>query len=363
MSDFQANWVSPPGETILDILCDREISKQYFAEQIGLDINCAESLLVGDLEITESLAFQLSEVLGPDMDFWINRERQYREGVSKIYRELNSNERDWLKEIPVSSMQKYGWIPTSKSSSKIFLSCLDFFDVPDIAGWEQQSKSVFGEARFRTSKSFTQSVGATSAWLRQGEINAEAAICESWDREGFVSSFNNIRVLTNEASPSVFMPHLKKICAKFGVALVIAKTPEGCRASGATKFLSPSKALLLLSFRYLSDDHFWFTFFHEAAHLVLHGKGSTFIEGEEFNHGLQEAEANDYASNVLIPEVHRCEFFELEPSYKNILKFSRKLGVSPGVVLGQLQYFERVKMSHFNKLKVRYSWDELDFSL
>ncbi|MDH1009611.1 ImmA/IrrE family metallo-endopeptidase [Pseudomonas nicosulfuronedens] len=361
MSNFQVSWVSPPGETILDILCERKIPKQCFAEKIGLDIHCTESLLSGDFEITDGLAYQLSEFLGADADFWMNRERQYRDDVSRVYRDLTVDEDDWLKEMPVSSMQQYGWIPSSKSGSKNLLSCLDFFGVPDIAGWVQQSSSVFGMAKFRTSATFAQSVGSASVWLRQGEILAENISCAAWDKERFVSSLVEIRALTNEESPSVFIPKLKEICAGCGVAVVVAKTPDGCRASGATRFLSPHKALLLLSFRYLSDDHFWFTFFHEAAHLILHGEDSIFMEGEEFDHGRQEEEANEYSSSILVPDEYKDELYRLDLSYKSILKFSRKIGVSPGIVLGQLQYFDLAKKNHFNKLKVRYSWAELGF--
>ncbi|NMZ58615.1 ImmA/IrrE family metallo-endopeptidase [Pseudomonas nitroreducens] len=360
MSNFQVSWVSSPGETILDILCDREIPKQIFADQVGLDIDCAESLLAGDFEITESLACQLSEILGPNADFWINRERQYREDLTRIYRDLTEDETDWLKVIPISSMQKYGWIPKSKSCSKNLLSCLDFFGVPDISGWERQSASVFGEARFRTSATFAQSVGAASAWLRQGEVSAESVSCAPWDRNKFISSLSSVRDLTKEGRPSVFIPKLKEICSECGVAVVVARAPDGCRASGATRFLSSDKAMLLLSFRYLSDDHFWFTFFHESAHLILHGETSVFIEGEQFDHGRQEIEANEYASNLLVPEEYRNELFELDLSYKSILRFSKKIGISPGVVLGQLQYFNRAENNHFNKLKVRYTWDDIE---
>ncbi|MFX9089566.1 ImmA/IrrE family metallo-endopeptidase, partial [Acinetobacter baumannii] len=44
--------------------------------------------------------------------------------------------------------------------------------------------------------------------------------------------------------------------------------------------LTPEKAMVLLSFRHLSDDHFWFTLFHEFAHLLLHNN-QTFIDTDD----------------------------------------------------------------------------------
>ena len=98
------------------------------------------------------------------------------------------------------------------------------------------------------------------------------------DQSGFEADLPTIRRLTREKDPGQFIPRLKEACAARGVAVAIVRGPNGWRASGAARFLSPTKALIQLSFRYLSDDQFWFTFFHEAGHLLLHGKDLLFLE-------------------------------------------------------------------------------------
>ena len=36
--------------------------------------------------------------------------------------------------------------------------------------------------------------------------------------------------------------------------------------------------MIQLSARHKSDDHLWFSFFHEAAHVLLHSKKSVFVD-------------------------------------------------------------------------------------
>ena len=161
-----------------------------------------------------------------------------------------------------------------------------------------------------------------------------------------------------EKDPSDFLPALQQICSTSGVAAVIVRAPNGCRASGATRFVSSDKALLLLSFRYLSDDQFWFTFFHEAGHLLLHGAESIFLEGLDGDSSTQESEANEFAEKVLIPSEFKHALLTLTPDMRAIIRFAKKIGVSPGIVVGQLQHHGRVRRNHFNGLKRRFQWSD-----
>lgn len=358
-SMFQPTWVSPPGETILDILYDREISPECLARDIGYDLNGIKSLFNGSLKIGELLAHKLAEVIGPDAEFWLAREQQYREDVSRIYRKTTKTEDSWLADLPIKSMQTFGWIPDSDSKSKKVIDCLDYFGIPDISAWKDVSAEFTRETRFRTSQTFDQEVGATAAWVRFGESKASKISCRPWDKDRLLSSLEAIRVLTHISKPAVFIPELQTILNDCGVVLVISKTPEGCPASGMAKFVTNEKALIMLSFRYLSDDHFWFSLFHEIGHLVLHGRKSTFVEGEGFECTQDEKEANDFAAITLIPKAFKGSMRAHATDYRSIIKFSKSIGIAPGIVVGQMQHERILKSGHMNKLKVRYSWSSI----
>ncbi len=147
-------------------------------------------------------------------------------------------------------------------------------------------------------------------------------------------------------------------CAESGVAVVILRAPTGCKASGATRFHSPDKALLLLSFRYLSDDHFWFTFFHEAGHLLLHGEKGFFLEGVDTLSTDKEEEANDFAVHTLVPPAFQKALLNLRNNARTVIRFAMQVGISPGIVVGQLQHLGHIRRDQLNRLKRRYIWEE-----
>lgn len=356
-NQFQPNWVSSPGDTITDILEERKLSIRDFAQQIGYTYDETYSLLSASMPITLKTAQVLENVLGASTAFWIARESQYREGVAYLQREAQHKENtEWLKELPIKDMINFKWLQSFSSSADKVAACLSFFGVPDVRTWRDKYSSMLGVAAFKTSSSFSSQPGAVAAWLRWGEIESESIHCKPWDAVKFREVLPNIRLLTREKDPKVFIPILKKYCAECGVAVVIARAPKGCRASGATRFLSPNKALLLLSFRYLSDDHFWFAFFHEAGHLLLHNKKSLFLESKEMLSTKEEKEADDFAAHTLIPPEFRKQLLELRANTHDVIRFARLVPVSRGVVVGQLQHFGRIKRNQLNSLKRRYKW-------
>jgi HTH-type transcriptional regulator/antitoxin HigA len=348
---FQHDWVSAPGDTIGDILEERNLSPLEFAQRIGRTPEHAGDLLSGHAKITTETARQLEIVLGAPAAFWMARESQYREDLAR-----HQAGTGWLRELPVVDLVKFGWLESVTDSTDKVVACLRFFGVPDIETWHATYNDTLEMTAFRTSPAFASQRGAVLAWLRQGEIESESIDCKPWDAERFEEMLSNIRLLTRKRNPNLFIAELRKNSAECGVAVVIVRAPTGCRASGATRFLTPNKALLQLSFRYLSDDHFWFTFFHEAGHLLLHAKSALFLEGTGMTSNKEEKEANEFAGRVLIPPKLQEALLKLPVDGREVIKFARLAGVSPGIVVGQLQHHGRLKQRQLNNLKRRFTW-------
>jgi Zn-dependent peptidase ImmA (M78 family) len=141
------------------------------------------------------------------------------------------------------------------------------------------------------------------------------------------------------------------------VAVVVARAPKGCAASGATRFVDrKKKAILQLSFRHLTDDHFWFSFFHEAGHLILHGKDAFFVDGKGLEVSEREREADQFAVNALIPRELREILDSSSWDHRSVIRAARKLGVSRGIVVGQLQHAGKIGFDKLNFLKTRFRW-------
>ena len=216
---------------------------------------------------------------------------------------------------------------------------------------------------FRKSYVLKSDPESVAAWLRQGEIVAESINCKAWNSELFNQTLKKIKPLTKKKKPQEFLSELKALCAECGVAVAIVRTPKGCSVSGATKFINSEKAMILLSFRYLSDDHFWFTFFHEAGHLLLHSEKSLFLEeeNETMKNNVYEKEANEFAAEVLIPKEFQLRLKTMRIEKRAIMDLAKDADVSLGIVIGQLQHAGRVDFKNLNRYKRRYSWDEILF--
>lgn len=352
MNNFQPNWASKPGDTIADVLKERRWSINSFAERIGCSKDIASDIISGSISIDTGIAKKLEKALGASAAFWINRENQFRKDLSRI-----DVEKAWLKDLPINDMIQYGWIPRTNN---LLETCLRFFQVPDIEAWNEKYNALVGEYSFRASQAYSSSKSAVATWLRQGEIKSSASTNTKWNKQSFIDSLDNIKALTRKKDPKDFIPNLKNICAESGVSVVILPTPSGCRASGATKFINEEKALILLSFRYLSDDQFWFTFFHEAGHLVLHEQREVFIDEDAGDvKDQKEVEANSFAGEVLIPHTLHTQLFKIRGNHKDIIRFAMQAGVSPGIVVGQLQHHGHFKPSYMNSLKRRFDKEEI----
>jgi len=159
--------------------------------------------------------------------------------------------------------------------------------------------------------------------------------------------------------PEIFQPEVVRLCSRAGVAITFIPELPKIRVSGVTRWLSSHKALIQLNLRYKTDDQLWFTFFHEAGHIIQRRKRAVFID-HEFNQpeDVEEQEANNFAANILIPPTKLKEFTGKGDKTKKAIKFvASEIGIAPGIVVGRLQHEGFLPYSYCNDLKRRFCWD------
>ncbi|HET7550623.1 MAG TPA: ImmA/IrrE family metallo-endopeptidase [Gemmatimonadaceae bacterium] len=262
----------------------------------------------------------------------------------------------WLLELPLDDMSRLGWIPADPPEGFEVEMLLRYFAVPSVSVWRAQYASVLQDAAFRTSPTFESSPGSVAAWLRQGERVADSIACSPWDPEALRRTLVELRALTRVRDPERFIPRLQAAAARCGVAVVVLQAPSGCRASGAVRWLTDNKALVLLSARHLTDDHFWFTFYHECAHLILHRETRLFLDEDGDTATAMESEANALAAEMLVPLTFHDALARVRLETFAIVRLATEMGVAPGILIAQLQRMERVPRHHLNRLKRRYEW-------
>jgi HTH-type transcriptional regulator / antitoxin HigA len=346
--------VSPPGETLLETLEALGMSQADLAERTGRPRKTINEIIKGKAAITAETALQLERVLGVPASFWINRERQYQESQARLDEaDRLIADKEWLRCFPIGDMARWGWIVQHKEPVQQLRELLNFFGVASPRTWQ----SVWAEAcvSFRKSAAFECSVEPLTAWLRRGELEARSIEAKPYSADRFRSVLGEARKLTAEP-PEAFQPELARLCAGAGVAIVFIPEIPKIRASGATRWISSAKALMQLSLRYKTDDQLWFTFFHEAGHILLHRKRDVFIEGIDSSNSCED-EANRFAADFLIPRTSLQDFIRMgDRSKRAIEAFAQQLGIAPGIVVGRLQHEKYIPPSHCNALKRRFIW-------
>ncbi|MDE2662353.1 MAG: helix-turn-helix domain-containing protein [Gemmatimonadota bacterium] len=351
---YSPDEVSPPGDTLREILHERGLTQAELATRTGRPKKTISEIVNGKAAITVDTALRFELVMGVPAAFWNTREQHYREHLARRAQEDGlARHVSWLSKFPVAEMVSRGLLRRKASKPERVRELLAFLGVSSPERWSELV--ALQNVVFRKSTAFAVDEGSLAVWLRQGLIEAERVPSQPYDREAFKAALREARTLTREA-PAVFEDKLVAACARAGVIVSFVPEFKGCRASGATRWIAPDKALIQLSLRYRTDDHLWFTFFHEAAHILLHGKKLIFIEGHR-HEGEQEAEANRWAANALIPKPEFERLRRMRPYSKaRIRVFARECGVSPGIVVGRLQHEGLLPHSHCNDLKRRFRW-------
>jgi HTH-type transcriptional regulator / antitoxin HigA len=361
---FTPDWVSPPGDTIADLLEERDWTQVQLAERLGYTTKHISLLINGKAPIHEETALKLERVLGSTTAFWLNREAQYRAALARK-EEANRLKGwiSWLDMLPVKDLMNQGIIPKcrliDKNKPGLVKKLLQFFGVASPEDW--QNYYVGMEVAFRRTREEQSDVGAISAWLRLGEIEAEKLDCPKYSKPKFEKAVREIRTLT-VLPPEEFEPQMQHLCRESGVVLVLVPSITKAHVSGVARWLNPHKALIQLSLYSKTNDRFWFNFFHEAAHILLHDKENIFLDEWNSGESLEsepEREADEWARDFLIPPEYAEGLTQLK-SKNDVADFAHRISIHPGIVVGRLQHDHLIDRSWMNGLKESFCLQGLE---
>jgi len=353
VNQFAPDYAVHPGEILEEILEAQGISKTEFAERSGLTPKTISWIVTGKNPVTSENAIVFERILGISAEVWNNLDAEFRlfQARQKA-RDSLDDAVEWSKRFPLAELVKRGVLPNTRDVKEKAAALLKFFRIKDHDAWT----SLYGNmsVAFYKSAAFKSNYETVACWLRMAEIKAERIETVAYDADTFRKALSETRLLTNKR-PEIFEPKMKKLCTKSGVALVFISELCDTHLSGATRWLTSNKAMIALSLRHKSDDHLWFTFFHEAGHILKHGKKDVYIDEEYGETTKQEQEANRFAAISLVPEDEYQEFVLSypNPTKRHVNNFARSIGIAPGIVVGRLQHDGVIKYSWLNDLKVR----------
>lgn len=352
---FTPDWVSPPGDTIADVLEERDWTQAELADRLGYTTKHISLLINGKAPINEETAMKLERVLGSTAAFWLRREAQYRAALARKDEENRlKGWTSWLDKLPVRELMNQGAIPKcnliAKNKPGVVKHLLHFFGVASPEEWQKCYGSL--EVNFRRTRKEQSDVGAISAWLRLGEIEAEKLDCPKYSKSKFEKAVREIRFLT-VLPPEEFQPRMQQLCQESGVVLVLVPAIKGAHVSGVARWLNPHKALIQLSLYGKTNDRFWFNFFHEAAHILLHNKENIFLDEWDRGESVeseQEREADQSSREFLIPSEYEGELAQIK-SKADVLDFAERISIHPAIVVGRLQHDNLIPRFWMNGLK------------
>ena len=352
--------VTPPGATLRDMMEERDWKQRELAHRLGRPVQAVNEILAGKKEITEDTALELERVLQVPAQFWLVREAQYREYLARCRSAEASREHvPWLEQFPLKALQEAGILPAGRLTAGFKQELVDpllrFFGVASPAGWAQHYDQM--QAQFRRARPARQTdVAAITAWLRMGELQAARLQTADYSAAGLNAALSEMRALSLQPAAGIG-PALVRLCADTGVALVFVQPLPGTHVTGVARWVGV-KPLIQLSLLGKWNDGFWFSFFHEVAHVLKHPTRAVFLDDASSGAAVaspEEQEANRFATDVLVPRARQAELDALPITQEAVEAFARDLGVHPGIVVGQLQHRGHVGYGHaLTKLKARY---------
>jgi HTH-type transcriptional regulator / antitoxin HigA len=354
-SSYRPDVAVLPGETLLETIEALGMSQADLARRAGRPLKTINEIVQGKAAITADTALHLEQALGVPAGFWIALERNYQERLARLRaRECAGRQIDAAKNVRYAELAKLGWLPPTRHSVERVENLLRFFGVTSLDLVPQVETAAFRKQAGRQADPW-----ALAAWLRRGELECRELRTAAFDAPCARAALPELRALTRMENAS-WAKDLVGRCARIGVALVFVPHLAGTYAHGATRWLGGKRPVVQMSIRGKHEDIFWFSFFHEMGHILLHGKRETFLDGDVASPDeSREKEADRFASDVLIPPRRYAEWAALETfSEKAVRHFAEEIGVAPGIVVGRLQHDGRIPYSQLNHLRRKLAWVE-----
>lgn len=336
-----------PGETLEEKLEEMGMGPKEFGVRTGKPEKTIYAILKGESSITADMAVLFESVTKIPANFWLNSQKLYDEYVAREkHKEMIAQASAWAKKFPLSDMIKKGWIPANRGIEEKTMSLFSFFSISSPVAWENFYLKQELKVAFSISLAHTKEPYAISAWLRKGELQATKITKMPYSEKGFRELLPELKsIMANQ--PDDYLKQIQLLCSKVGVKVVYTPCLPKAPINGSTRWLNDTP-LIQLSGRYKRNDNFWFAFFHEAGHILLHGKKDIFLENIEYpdKRNEKEQQADDFAIKWTLSELEEKEIMDSIPlNEKKIKDFAQKFNTHPAIIIGRLQHKKIISYS------------------
>jgi HTH-type transcriptional regulator/antitoxin HigA len=345
-----------PGEYLLEVVQEAGITQADLARKMGRPPQAINEIIKGEKAITPDTALQLEQVIGVPAHIWTGLESEYQlvKARHQAARQ-DAEEAALLRGLSYPALAHFAGLPPAHRAADKVRELRRFLGLASLNNLDGVNAL---RPAYRRSQKMELSPLALAVWLRKAELVAAHVDTAPFDPARLKACGGRIRAMTRQ-SPQDFEPALRALLADCGVAFLVQPHLARTGVHGATFWITPAKAVLVMTLRYKWADAFWFSLFHEIGHLVLHGKTRTFLENRATDPDARslEAEADDFASHHLIPPAEMGAFAHSGTISKRALaEFADRVGIDPGIVVGRLHHDGRLPRSWMNGLRTQFDF-------
>lgn len=343
-------FVLHPGYVLKQTLENTNISNKEFAVKCNRSESFVSQIINGKKDIPEELVFKLADVFGVSAEFWHNLIKNY-----EFYRLSLINKYgdkiDIAEKYPYGDIEKQGYVHKLSKPADKMIELLRFFNETTI---EALNEKYFNKAYFKANSKLAENKEKIQTWIRIVESKASEIETKKYNKNMLIKTINEIRanIANIEFEKDKVEAYLVDKLKECGVAFVLLNEIKGMGLWGYV-YKDDDRIVLAQSGRYKDNGHFWFTFFHEVAHILndLEQTGSYF-DDEENKADISEQKADNYSKNILIPEKDYFRITNSKPLSKTkVLKIAQDIELPAGIIVGILQHDKHVDIKNMNSLK------------
>ncbi|MHA7227816.1 ImmA/IrrE family metallo-endopeptidase [Glutamicibacter soli] len=347
------NYAVAPGEYIKEWLEDEDRTQASLARDLGVSPKHVSKLINGAV-LTPELAMKLELVTSIPAKNWLALEAQYRADQARLGMEQElASHAEIAKEFPLAALRKAGIVTeTMRKPGIVLMQLMSFFGVGDLEGLERQSQPL---PAFRQDVAHPVRPEAVRTWLRMIELELDASdpLEKPYNPHALEALVPELRELSRSPGASFEGPLIEKL-AGVGVRILFVPEITGTRAHGCTQWYGETP-VITLTLRGRDDGKLWFTLFHEIGHVLLHPNNGPMVQVDGETQSVKEVEANDFASSTLIPARFKQRLKTLRFD-KDVIVFAEEIGVSPGIVVGQLHHLGLWERNRGHRLHNRFGF-------
>jgi transcriptional regulator with XRE-family HTH domain len=350
------------GENIAEILEAKNITQTELSKKTGLSEKLISAIINQKSNLTTASANKISLALGINDRILNSFAKDYNRYLERMKLEEEiEKETDWFKnKFDFKELRKHGIIPNTSNFTENCINLLKFLNVSDKKSFFSYYSNLKLETNFRQTNSIP-STETIAVWLQITRKYADDIIYgdseqdfPEYNKAAFKKALLEIRKLTVENDFEKIWQEMFELCMRSGVVLIKYPEIKGAKLYGISQWYNKTP-VISLSLRQKSNDHFWFTFFHEAGHIILHSK-KTIIDIESCDKQI-EKEADHFAMELLYQGKAHYENFKKSINRKiskeEIIKFAEELNIHPGIPVGALQHDKIIPFDTLNELKTK----------